>query len=265
VGIGAVSGVLTAGVGSAFGEVGKFGHEVARGLSHGFINGTISSVTGGDFMQGFLSGGLSSLAGSGFQALDVDFAKSFTGTVGFSAVAGGVGAELSGGDFWRGAAVGATVGFLNHLGGNLGGDEPSKKAVDNIRSTSEAIGFTADGAEVFMATYKGKAIYYTNMGGKIKWIPTAQVSSVISKAGKIGLGGTLAADVFSFVSGNQSGVQTAASMSWAGFTALLKLGLRGNIFSGLLYTTLFTDFAQPARTTYYRTPFAIRDNTKVVK
>jgi hypothetical protein len=114
-GIGAVSGVLTAGVGSAFGEVGKFAHEVARGLSHGFVNGTISSVTGGDFMQGFASGALGSLAGSGFQALAGDFAKSAVGTIGFSAVSGGVGAELTGGDFWRGAATGATIGLLNHM------------------------------------------------------------------------------------------------------------------------------------------------------
>jgi hypothetical protein len=36
------------------------------------------------------------------------------GTVGFSAAFGGLSAVATGGDFWRGAAVGATVGLLNH-------------------------------------------------------------------------------------------------------------------------------------------------------
>ena len=36
------------------------------------------------------------------------------GTVGSSALSGGVGAELTGGDFWRGAATGAIVGLFNH-------------------------------------------------------------------------------------------------------------------------------------------------------
>jgi len=35
-------------------------------------------------------------------------------TVGFSALSGGVGAELSGGNFWRGTGTGATIGLLNH-------------------------------------------------------------------------------------------------------------------------------------------------------
>lgn len=49
----------------------------------------------------------------------------------FAAVAGGVGAELTGGNFWRGAATGATVAGLNHLGNRLlsgfGEDEPKRK------------------------------------------------------------------------------------------------------------------------------------------
>lgn len=104
-----------AGIGSAFGDIGKFGHEVLRGLAHGFSNGGISELTGGSFLQGFASGALGSLAGSGFQAWGGDFAKSAVGTVGFSAVAGGIGAELTGGEFWKGAVIGATVAGLNHV------------------------------------------------------------------------------------------------------------------------------------------------------
>jgi len=41
------------------------------------------------------------------------------GTVSSSALSGGVGTELTGGDFWRGAATGAIVGLLNHELGKI--------------------------------------------------------------------------------------------------------------------------------------------------
>lgn len=114
VGIGAISGVATAGIGSYFGATGDFATEIVRAGAHAFANGFISEVTGGDFIQGLVSGGLGSLGGSGFQALG-GFANTAVGTLGFSAVAGGIGAELSGGEFWKGAVIGATVAGLNHL------------------------------------------------------------------------------------------------------------------------------------------------------
>ena len=56
------------GIGSAFGAVGSngFWYEAARAYVHGFANGAISQLSGGDFMQGFATGGLSSLVGSTF-------------------------------------------------------------------------------------------------------------------------------------------------------------------------------------------------------
>jgi RHS repeat-associated protein len=114
VGIGAVSGVATAGIGQAFGAVGSggFGGEVLRAFGHGLSNGIISGVAGGNFESGFLSGALGSLAGSGFQSV---FGNGAVGTYAFSGLAGGVGAELSGGDFWQGAAIGLMNAGLNHL------------------------------------------------------------------------------------------------------------------------------------------------------
>lgn len=125
VGIGAISGVATAGLGSMFGEVGKFGTELLRAGAHGLVNGGLSELSGGSFLQGFASGSLGSLTGSGWQAWGGNFAKSGVGMIGFSALSGGVGQELAGGDFWRGAATAATVATLNHLAHK--GIDPKKK------------------------------------------------------------------------------------------------------------------------------------------
>ncbi|OWP82978.1 hypothetical protein BWK59_12935, partial [Flavobacterium davisii] len=43
-----------------------------------------------------------------------DFAKSTVGTITFGAISGGVGAELSGGNFWQGVVIGGMVAGLNH-------------------------------------------------------------------------------------------------------------------------------------------------------
>jgi len=128
VGIGAISGAVTAGIGAGFGTVGSNGFmgEIARAYTHGFANGMISEFTGGDFMSGFVAGGLGSLGGSAFSALRGDFANSMLGQVGFSSLSGGIGAELSGGDFWRGAATGATIGLLNHASAKLQEVNPEK-------------------------------------------------------------------------------------------------------------------------------------------
>jgi hypothetical protein len=116
-GIGAISGVATLGIGSSIGAVGSmgFGGELIRAGVHGASNGILSAgFGGGDFAQGFASGALGSLGGSAFKAIGGEFANSLAGAVGFSTVSGGIGAELTGGDFWKGAAIGATIGLLNH-------------------------------------------------------------------------------------------------------------------------------------------------------
>jgi RHS repeat-associated protein len=113
--IGALSGAATAGIGNVFEGGGSVGNELLRAGAHGLSNGTTSLLSGGSFEQGFLSGSLGSLGGSAFQAFGGEFASSAFGTIGFSALSGGIGAELSGGSFWKGAAIGATVAALNHL------------------------------------------------------------------------------------------------------------------------------------------------------
>ena len=146
VGIGAVSGVVTAGIGSAFGAVGSNGimGEVARAYTHGFANGMISEFTGGDFMIGFAAGGLGSLGGSTFSTIGRNFAQSALGQVSFSALAGGVGAELTGGDFWRGAATGATVGLLNHVHHIQQSNQQSRLQVKAVRAFLQDLGYSSD-------------------------------------------------------------------------------------------------------------------------
>jgi hypothetical protein len=76
-------------------------------------------MQGGDFVQGFVSGGLGSLGaeawGGAMKYMGYEkFAGSTVGTVAFGVLSGGVGAELSGGNFWQGAVTGGIVAGLNH-------------------------------------------------------------------------------------------------------------------------------------------------------
>ncbi len=154
VGMGALSGAITAGIGQGFGDIGKFGHELLRAGAHGVSGGLTNLAFGGDFLEGFTSAALGSLAGSGFQAWGGNFAKSAVGTISFSSVAGGVGAELTGGDFWRGAATGAIVAGLNHVAHRaLDGDGPKPKpkkettTIDKVDEVSTGLGVYADTKE----------------------------------------------------------------------------------------------------------------------
>ena len=94
-GIGAVSGVLTAGIGDVLNGMSGFGTEMARAGMHGFVNGSIGELSGGSFKNGFASGALSSLATSGFIKEGGNFAKSAIGGTTFGAISGGIGAELT--------------------------------------------------------------------------------------------------------------------------------------------------------------------------
>jgi hypothetical protein len=110
--IGAVSGVVTAGIGSAFGPVGSQGlfGEIGRAMAHGQANLTIGGLFGQEAsLANYASGALGSLAGSATHNLNGAI------QIGTSAMVAGIGAEMSGGDFWRGAAIGGMVASLNHV------------------------------------------------------------------------------------------------------------------------------------------------------
>lgn len=71
-------------------------------------------MQGGNFVSGAFSGMFGSLGASGFGAVAGDFAKTAEGIVLSGAVLGGVGSELTGGNFWQGAVIGGIVAGLNH-------------------------------------------------------------------------------------------------------------------------------------------------------
>ncbi|AZA80695.1 hypothetical protein C1637_12285 [Chryseobacterium lactis] len=149
---GAASGAVTFGVGSIFsstaGVATQFAKSlgeaavVAKAIVHGVAQGALSLMQDGGFKQSFFSGALGSLGASAFGAVAGKFADTAVGTITFGALAGGIGSELSGGNFWQGALIGGIVAGLNHtlhemdgaLEENLGDNEGDKKG-DSTRDT----------------------------------------------------------------------------------------------------------------------------------
>lgn len=123
---GAVSGAVTFGIGQLFqpalqaaagfsGAMMEAGLSVAQAGLHGYAQGILSLMQGGTFEQAFVAGALGSLGASSFIAAADSFSKSAVGTVLFGAVSGGIGSELSGGNFWQGVLIGGIVAGLNHV------------------------------------------------------------------------------------------------------------------------------------------------------
>ena len=111
-GIGA--GLITAGVGGAFGpaattfSAASVFNELGRAGAHAVVGGMLSSANGGKFWTGAATGFASSLIGSATANLPV-YAQ-----IGVSTVTGGLTSKLTGGTFWEGATNGLMVSTLNH-------------------------------------------------------------------------------------------------------------------------------------------------------
>ena len=127
VGIGALTGAVAAGVGTAFGGVtsggglfSKVGEKATRAFSplrelgraavHGATQGGISAANGGDFWGTFKSTAIGSAVGS------VGGGAGFGrwGQLAAGSISAGLVAEFSGGDFLDGAATAAVVMLANH-------------------------------------------------------------------------------------------------------------------------------------------------------
>ncbi|WP_370901325.1 T6SS effector amidase Tae4 family protein [Chryseobacterium gossypii] len=137
---GAASAAVTYGIGSVFvssagtatqiaTELGKFGTIMVQGAAHAVAQGVLSLMQGQDFVSAFTSGLFGSYGASAFSAVAGKFASSAVGVIASGAVLGGVGSELTGGNFWQGAAIGGVVAGLNHamhqMGNGFDNDEES--------------------------------------------------------------------------------------------------------------------------------------------
>ncbi len=121
--IGGISGAATAGIGNMFESAhGAFqsltgaAKYLTQGGMHGLSQGFFAIVdgNGSGFFQGFISGALGSLAASGWASAIGKVGAANGGMIAFGALSGGIGAELSGGNFFKGFLQGGIVSGLNH-------------------------------------------------------------------------------------------------------------------------------------------------------
>jgi hypothetical protein len=104
--------IFAPGLGSAIGGALGMSGTTASVVGNALLRGGMSSAGGGDFMtgaiQGAISGGLGDVAGGAIQKVAPGMSDSTAALAG-SALASGMGAELSGGDFAEGALSGAVM------------------------------------------------------------------------------------------------------------------------------------------------------------
>jgi RHS repeat-associated protein len=114
--IGGIGGAFSFGIGQAVRGMSAFGQIATQSLAHAHLGGVMSSMNGSTYGQGFLSGFTGSLIGAGANLTlhNAGTGLRALGTVSAGAVAGGVGAEIVGGNFWDGARNGAISAGLNH-------------------------------------------------------------------------------------------------------------------------------------------------------
>jgi RHS repeat-associated protein len=124
--IGAASSAVTFGIGSAAGNLfSNFYSQAAfQAAAHGTFQGGMTAISGGKFWSGSAAGAISSIASSAFSwdgngtseglGWGSSVRDSGAGMIAFGTVSGGVGAELTGGNFWQGAVTGLVVSGLNH-------------------------------------------------------------------------------------------------------------------------------------------------------
>ena len=109
-GLSLLSSAASYGIGSVFGGVGNFGHELLRAGSHGFATGAINALNGDSFGRGFLTGALSSGIGSFAQGVHMNTELMLASTTAL----GGLASWAAGGDFLSGAMQGLIIGIMNH-------------------------------------------------------------------------------------------------------------------------------------------------------
>lgn len=194
--IGGLSGAVTFGIGEwAEGITNFFARASCQAFAHGLFQGTMTGIQGGNFWSGFASGAISSIVSSAWQggsttetyhfagmSTTAEFshqgigsflgANNTVGTLLFGTISGGVGASLTKGNFWQGAASGLMVSLLNHA----------------MHSSSDDNGYDENGNKI---SNKGgdKTDYLYDKNGKEIGSTPVQIRGV-SQGEYIRLGGT---------------------------------------------------------------------------
>ncbi|SFD47396.1 RHS repeat-associated core domain-containing protein [Flavobacterium phragmitis] len=156
--VGAASSAVTYGIGSAAGSLftNFYSQAAFQAVAHGTFQGGMTAISGGKFWSGFAAGALSSIAssawGGGMSTETVDGVTTETihqglsgatgmvngfGTIAFGTVSGGVGAQLTGGNFWQGAATGLVVSGLNHAMHKIQGNQLDKEVNETFKENAD--------------------------------------------------------------------------------------------------------------------------------
>uniref|UniRef100_UPI0029393BA7 RHS repeat domain-containing protein n=1 Tax=Pedobacter nototheniae TaxID=2488994 RepID=UPI0029393BA7 len=171
-----------------------------------------------------------------------------------------VGTEKKGIDYDK--LVGKQLGFLQY---NSLSRESSKNMLEQIGNISSALGTTANGAELFVTYNAGKAIFYTNIKGKISWISSSSVQKITSNIGTgIAITGFIV-DGAMYLTGNQGGAKTTVHLGMSAWSYFGKWGLKANLLTSaimILGEAAFDDSHFTGKS--YRNPMILpRDNTTV--
>jgi hypothetical protein len=173
-----------------------FGGVMVKAAAHGISQGTLAMMqnNGAGFLSGAAGGFFGSLgatawggAGGEWKGIAGKYANSDVGTIAFGALSGGVGAELSGGNFWQGAITGGIVAGLNDVmhSGDDGIDPPKKKGKtvkqktmpqklhDMFDSIEEVGGWMEVGGLVAAPSTEGTSLGVTMVGVYFSAVGTA--------------------------------------------------------------------------------------------
>jgi len=116
--IGAAGGAVTFGIGSIFTgsggcitqvaqtlkeSIGQFGFTLVQAGTHAISQGLLGVFQGQNFVSSAVSGFAGSLGASGWSSV---MGTGGAAMIAFGALSGGIGAELTGGNFWQGAVIG---------------------------------------------------------------------------------------------------------------------------------------------------------------
>lgn len=253
--IGAASAAVTFGIGSACSTIGNFFVRAGvQAVAHGTFQGGMTAISGGKFWSGFAAGALSSIAASAWsgggtgewQGIGGKLADSGAGMIAFGTVAGGVGAQLTGGNFWQGAATGLVVSGLNHAMHQM--DEPDDIVRINTKDKTATVERTGDDYDRIFVN--GKEIMATPRGALAGDLNDNGYSVSMKGPQGVGMGLTdLALDAFNLITGAgelKMGITTISKASLG-----LKVGLGGSkatLKSSVFYTrTLGINAKMPFR------------------